>query len=205
MLEEWSLKIIGITGGIGSGKSTVSRILEDLGAEIIDADKIAREVVSSKGDAFKEIIDTFGIELLNEKGELDRKKLADVVFNQPEKLDILNKISHKYVIDRILHSLDAKTKEEKGGTIVVDAPIPVKHGFLDTVDEVWVVYADRDIRIKRVMERGNMTYEEILNRINSQISDSDYLNIAHEVIENNGSIEELEKNVVKLFFQKKPG
>lgn len=201
-VEEKILRIIGVTGGIGSGKSTVSRILEDLGAEIIDADEISREVMSPGEQAFKEVVNCFGKEYIGQNGELDRKKLAAVVFSHPEKLKFLNSITHKHIIDRILKRIDLKAKEGYNGVIVIDVPIPVEKGFLDTVDEVWVVDAERDIRIKRIMERSNMSYEEAVSRINSQIAQSDYLAIANEVIENNGSVEELEQKVVKLYFSK---
>lgn len=196
------MKIIGVTGGIGSGKSTVSRILEDLGAVILDADKISREVMLPEGEAFEEVINSFGRKYLDENNQLDRKKLAQLVFNNPDKLKILNNISHKHIVNRILQGIEEKSKEGYRGVIVIDAPIPLEHGFLDIVDEVWVVDAEKDIRVNRVIKRSNMTYEEALNRINSQLNQSDYLAIADEVIENNGSIEDLEKNVVKLFIHK---
>ncbi|HHW32330.1 MAG TPA: dephospho-CoA kinase [Clostridiaceae bacterium] len=196
------MRIIGVTGGIGSGKSTVSRILEDLGAVVIDADKISREVTSPGEQAFNEIVNCFGEEYIGQNGQLDRKKLAALVFSHPDKLKLLNSITHKHIIDRILKMIDAKAKEGYNGVIAIDAPIPVEHGFLDTVDEVWVVDAERDVRIKRIMERSNMSYEEAVSRINSQIAQSDYLAVANEVIENNGSVEELEQKVVKLYFSK---
>jgi dephospho-CoA kinase len=201
-LEVVALKIIGVTGGIGSGKSTVSRILEDLGAVILDADKISQEVMLPEGEAFEEVINYFGKEYLDENNQLDRKKLAQLVFNNPNKLEILNKISHKHIVNRILQGIEQKTIEGYGGVIVIDAPIPLEHGFLDIVDEVWVVDADKDIRVNRVIKRSNMTYEEALKRVNSQLKQSDYLAIADEVIDNNGSIEDLEQNVVKLFLHK---
>lgn len=196
------MRIIGVTGGIGSGKSTVSRILEDLGAVVIDADKIAREVMAPGEDAYNEIVKFFGNEYIGQNGQIDRKKLAAMVFGNPEKLELLNNITHKHIIKRILEIIEAKAREGYNGVIVIDAPIPVEHGFLDTVDEVWVVDADRDVRIKRIMERSNMSYEEAVSRINSQIPRSDYLSIANEIIENNGSVEELEQKVVKLYFSK---
>lgn len=195
-----ALRIIGITGGIGSGKSTVSQILRDLGAKIIDADKIAKEIVFKGGVVLKELIEFFGSQILDESGGLDRKKLGEIVFNNPEKLEVLNKITHKYIVERIFKDLEKAKKEGKWDIVVVDAPLPVKHGFMDTVDEVWVITADKETRIKRIMERNGLTYEEALSRISSQLKDSEYLEIADVVIPNDGSIEDLEKSVVKLFI-----
>jgi len=195
-----ALRIIGITGGIGSGKSTVSQILRDLGAKIIDADKIAKEIVFKGGVVLKELIEFFGSQILDESGGLDRKKLGEIVFNNPEKLEVLNKITHKYIVERIFKDLEKAKKEGKWDIVVVDAPLPVKHGFMDAVDEVWVVTADKETRIKRIMERNGLTYEEALSRISSQLKDSEYLEIADVVIPNDGSIEDLEKSVVKLFI-----
>ncbi|NSW92290.1 MAG: dephospho-CoA kinase [Firmicutes bacterium] len=198
------MKVIGVTGGIGSGKSTVARILCDLGAKVIDADKVAREITSKGQPAVEEIVNYFGTEVLNEKGELDRKKLSEIVFMDKGKLEVLNTITHKYIVDKIIRNLE-KLKEEKVEIVVLDVPLPVKHGFLDVVDEVWVVVASKDTRIKRIMERSNITYEEAVNRINAQKGDEEYLKLANEVINNDGSVEELEKVVAKLYIQKKLG
>lgn len=198
------LKVIGVTGGIGSGKSTVAKILHDLGASIIDADKIARQVTAKGQQAMEEIVIHFGEGVLDEKGELDRKKLSEIVFADSKEIETLNSITHKYVADRISVEL-YKLKEEKAEIVVLDVPLPVEHGFLDIVDEVWVVIANKDTRIKRIMERNNITYEEALARIKMQKGDEEYLKLANEVINNDGSVEELEKAIAKLYIQKRLG
>lgn len=195
------VRVIGVTGGIGSGKSTVSRILYDLGARVIDADLIAREVTSKSGKAYEEILDYFGREILDEKENIDRKKLAGIVFKHFDKLKVLNRITHKYITENILKTLERLKNDDESDVVVIDAPIPIEHGFIDVTDEIWVVTADIETRVKRIMERNGFTREEALNRINSQWKNEDYLKIADEVIYNNGSIEELEKTVVKLFFK----
>lgn len=196
------MKVIGITGGIGSGKSTVAKILHDLGARIIDADKTAREVTSKGQPALEEIRGYFGEEVINEKGELDRKKLSSIVFGDNEKLEVLNAITHKYIADRIKGCLEVLMKEQ-AEFVVLDAPLPVKHGFLDIVDEVWVVVAGKDDRIRRAMQRSGVSYEEAVKRINAQKNDEEYLEHADEVIYNDGNIDELEKAVAKLYIMKK--
>jgi dephospho-CoA kinase len=197
------MKIIGVTGGIGSGKSTVSRTLRDLGAAVVDADVLARSVTTGGSEAVNELVKYFGNDIIKESGELDREKLASIVFADKVKLHALNSITHKHVIKRIRETIELLKNSAKWDFIVIDAPIPVEKGFLDIADEVWVVMADRETRIKRVMDRSGFTYEAVTDRINAQMSDEEYLRIADEVIYNNGTVEELEQTVVKLFLQKK--
>lgn len=197
------LKIIGVTGGIGSGKSTVSRILKDLGTAVVDADVVYRLVTCRDGAALKELTQYFGDGILTQEGELDRAKMSELVFDDPVKLHALNTITHKYVVEKITESIEAIEALGNHDVLVLDCPLPVEHGFLDFVDEVWVVVSEREKRIERIIQRNGCTPEEAAKRINSQIKDEDYLKIADEVIYNNDSIEELEKTVVKLFLQKK--
>jgi len=200
-----NLKVIGITGGIGSGKSTVSRIIYDLGARIIDADIITRQVTRKGEKAYNEIVEKFGPEVVKSDGSLDRSRLAQIVFNDERKRMMLNEITHKYVAEEIYNKLERMREVDKPEIVVLDVPLPVEKGFLDVVDEVWVVVADEEKRIKRVMERSGLTREEVVERIRAQMSNEDYKRIADVVIENNGSIEELEQKVVKLFIQRKTG
>ena len=99
----------------------------------------------------------------------------------------------------------ARLKSEEAELAVLDVPIPVKNGFLDIVDEVWVVVADRKKRIDRIVKRNGLSYDEVINRLDSQMSDEEYMKIADRVIENNGTVEELEKKVAKLFVRQKTG
>lgn len=187
------LRVIGVTGGIGSGKSTVSKILFELGAQVIDADVIARDIIRKGQRAYNDIIDYFGAGILDKNKEIDRKKLAAEVFNNKEKIEALNSITHKSVARVIIEKLeDFKKKYE---TIVIDAPIPIEHGFLDIANEVWVVVSDREKRIERVMKRSGLTYDEVVERINAQLSDDHYSGLADLIIRNDGTYEELEKNI----------
>ncbi|HPU41404.1 dephospho-CoA kinase [Acetivibrio clariflavus] len=191
------MRIIGVTGGIGSGKSTVSKILASFGAQVIDADVLARQIVQKGQKALEEIVNYFGEAVLDSEGNLDRKKLSGIVFKDKKKLEALNRITHNYIAEKIIEEIK-KIKEDE--TVVVDAPIPIEHGFIDVVDEIWTVIADKEVRIKRVMERSGLTYNEVEDRINSQLSDEFYLSISDRVIVNNGSIEELRLQVEKYFF-----
>jgi len=195
------VKVIGVTGGIGSGKSTVSRILKDLGAKIVDADKIARKILVKGGKPLEDVVNYFGKEILDSDGELNRKKLADIVFNKSEKLTVLNKITHGYIAEEIIKAVSSYKADNAADIIVIDAPIPIEHGFIDQSDEIWVVTANREVRISRIMERNGLSREDAEKRIDSQQSDEAYLSIADEIIVNEGSIEELENTVAKLFVK----
>jgi dephospho-CoA kinase len=197
------LKVIGVTGGIGSGKSAVARTLRDLGAVVIDADSIARAVTSKGGKAFEELVAYFGNGILDENGELNRKKLAELVFKDPVGRHALESITHKHIVSKIVDGVENIRNSGRAEIVVIDAPLPVEHGFVDLSDEVWVVTAEKDTRIKRAMERSGYTREEALDRIGSQMKDEEYLQAADEVLPNDGTMEELEKAVVKLFIQKK--
>ena len=129
--------------------------------------------------------------------------MSEIVFNDQVKLHALNAITHKYVTEKIMENLQSIKAFGNHDVIVLDCPLPVEHGFLDMVDEVWVVTADKSTRVVRIVDRSGNTAEEAAIRINSQKKDEEYIKIADEVIYNNGSIEELEKTVVRLFLQKK--
>ncbi|EPR13051.1 dephospho-CoA kinase [Ruminiclostridium papyrosolvens] len=190
--------ILGVTGGIGSGKSTVSSILKELGAVVIDADVISREVVEPGKMALEELTQEFGKDILDDWGQLKRKELAARVFSDEYKLRILNSIVHKYVAQKIKENVEEQLLKQTK-VIVIDAPIPIKNGFLDLCDEVWTVFALMEIRVKRIMKRNGMTYEEAVSRIQSQISDEEYLSIANKVINNNDDVTTLRQEVESQF------
>jgi dephospho-CoA kinase len=189
------LIVIGVTGGIGSGKSTVSRILYDLGAKVIDADRIAKDI-TGREEVISELKEAFGQEIENENGNLDRNRLAAMVFGNPEKLEALNNITHKYINNEISATIKRLENEEGIEIVVIDAAIPV---FLEMTDKIWTVTAERKTRIERVMERNGLSSEEVEKRMDSQPKDEEYKKIADEILDNNGPIEELEKNVARLF------
>ncbi len=190
--------ILGVTGGIGSGKSTVSSILKELGAVVIDADVISREVVEPGKKALEELTQAFGKDILDAWGQLNRKELAARVFNDEKKLKILNSIVHKYVAQKIKENVEEQLLK-RTKVIVIDAPIPIKNGFLDLCDEVWTVFALTEIRVERIIKRNGMTYEEAVSRIQSQISDEEYLKIANTVINNNDDVTLLRQEVESQF------
>ncbi len=200
--EVMLLLIIGVTGGIGSGKSTVSRILYDLGAKVIDVDRIAREV-TDREEVMKKLKEVFGAGIETGNGKLDRNKLADLVFGRPDELLKLNQITHEYISSEILVTIKRLKQSKDVEIVVIDAAIPFERGFIDITDKIWVVTADKEIRMKRIIERNGLSREEILKRMDSQIEDRDYLKIADKVLDNNGPIEELEKIVARLYVNLK--
>ncbi len=193
------MRIIGITGGIGAGKSSVSAILEELGAIVIDADLISKQVVEPGEPAWLEIKEIFGEDFIKEDNTLDRKKLADEVFVSKEKKLLLEKIIHREVMAVIKVELNTMQEYGYNGIVVLDVPIPVKEGFLDTADRVWVVVSNDETRINRLAKRSNMSREDVEARMLSQLTQDEYMALAHEVIKNDGSKEELKKNVTDLY------
>lgn len=188
--------IIGITGGIGCGKSSVAKACKEYGLEVIDADQISREVTQENGAAITEIAQVFGSKIINEEGSLNRDAMSKLVFKNKKSLDILSAIVHKYVIEEMRKKIEV-LNQKKIKAAVLDVPIPVKNGFIDVCDQIWVVWADDDIRIKRLNDRG-MTTEDAKRRILCQMTKEEYENLADHVIYNNDSIEKLNETVKEL-------
>lgn len=179
--------IVGVTGGIGSGKSTVSNYLEDKGLKVLDADKISNQVTASGGSAVPEVAEVFGPKSIDDDGAMNRKYISDIVFHDRMKLDLLSSIVHKYVfveMERII----AEETEKNTKCLILDVPIPVKR-FIDISDQVWVVTCDISTRISRLLDRG-LSRDEAMRRIAMQLSDDEYSDLGDFVIDNSGTIEE---------------
>jgi len=192
------MTIIGVTGGIGAGKSTVSAILKEMGAEVIDADWLTRMVTQPGESAWKEIIACFGQDILLPDQTLDRKKLAGIVFNSEEKRKELEKIIHGRVIQEMKKRINDLSTSGYDGIVVLDVPIPVREGFLDIVDTVWVVVCPDEERIRRVMARSGIDQTDAERRIRSQLSQEEYIRLADAVIENHGDLASLRQKVLSL-------
>lgn len=181
--------IIGITGGIGSGKSSFARLLEEAGLPVLDADQISHDVTAPAGASIQRIKETFGPEFILADGSLDRKRMADLAFEDKKALDILSNIVHQDVLASMEQSL-FELKEKKVAAVALDVPIPVEHGFLDRVDLVVCIWTDDEIRIERLIERG-MDPHEARRRIAVQMPREGYEEISDYFILNNGSCREL--------------
>lgn len=189
------MKVIGLTGGTGSGKSTVSAYLKDKGCFVIDADRISRELTAPGGEALGPIRERFGSRVFFEDGTLDRKKLGEMVFTDEEKLRSLEEITTRTVIKRIGEILDGLEKEGFEGIAVLDAPLLFECGMQDCADENWLVVADHERRIRRLMKRDGLDRENILQRMANQMSDEEKSLLADRVIDNSGSLEELQTRI----------
>jgi len=188
--------ILGLTGSIATGKSTVSLMFDDYEIPVIDADKVARQVVVPGEQAYNEIVKEFGEDILREDKMLDRKKLGSIVFADKEKRKKLNNIIHPQIRKKMLHDRD-QLVEQGEKCVVLDIPLLFESELTHFVDKVIVVYADPKIQLERLMERDESTEEEAKQRINSQMSIKEKAARADTVINNNGTkfetYEQLEK------------
>lgn len=187
--------ILGLTGGIGTGKSTVANMLKEKGIPVVDTDLISREVIE-----YPEIIEKIKLEISNEvfdfNNKLDRKKISEIVFENQEKLKKLNEIMHPEILKKMWDEVEELKKNHK--IIVVDVPLLFEINMEKEVDKILLIYASKEIQLKRIMERDGRTREEAVKIISSQMplykkrEKSDY------IIQNNDSLEKLEKNLDKI-------
>ncbi|MFG6116488.1 dephospho-CoA kinase [Halobacillus sp. MO56] len=178
--------VIGLTGSIASGKSTVSLMFDDYDIPVIDADKISREVVIPGEKAYHEIVTEFGESILREDGSIDRKKLGSIVFKEEDKRKRLNNIVHPAVRKRMIERRDHFCNQEVPA-VVMDIPLLFESELTHLVDKTLVVYADENVQLERLMERDGSVQEEAIQRINAQLPVKKKAEMADEVIDNNGT------------------
>lgn len=192
------MKVIGLTGGTGSGKSVVSKSLAEAGAVIVDADQIAHEIILKGEPAYQEIIEYYGTGILDEDGNIIRKKLGEIVFHDEEKLVFLNRCTHKYICAEVDRQIAAAKAAGTAKAIVLDAPLLLEAGLEQVCDGVWVVYADPEVRAQRVMARDGVTYELAKARIANQKSWEEYKQAADTVIDNSKDLAYLQGQLYEL-------
>ncbi|NBO25761.1 MAG: dephospho-CoA kinase [Actinobacteria bacterium] len=188
---------LGLSGGIGSGKSTVAKILSDLGAVVIDADAIAKEVLEPGQVGYESVVHAFGGSVLDTSGNIDRKQLAAAVFQDTSQLAQLEAIVHPAVsarVTQIRESLPANS------IVVYDTPLLVEKQLQDQFDKVIIVIADVDVRRSRLVSRGLDT-SDIAARIANQVTDEQRMAVADFVVTNNGSLQELREHVTQVWHQ----
>ncbi len=189
--------VIGLTGGIGSGKTMVSEFFNNKNHLVIDADKVGHSILSAGTEASKRIIEVFGKECANEDGSINRKILGSIVFSDVEKLSLLNSITHPLILEAI-----KKQIEDSDGIIILECALLFESNYNELCDEVWLIYADKMTRIKRIVQRNNITEKEAENRIKSQKDYTEYIKRADVVINNDKTLENLyektEKEYIKL-------
>ncbi|WP_445612854.1 dephospho-CoA kinase [Geobacillus sp. YF-1] len=188
---------IGLTGGIASGKSTVSAMMRQLGLPVIDADEAARAVVRPGEDAYRQIVAAFGLGILQKNGDIDRAKLGAIVFSDEAERTKLNAIVHPAVRRRMLAEKEELVRAG-AKTIVLDIPLLFESGLTDWVDKVLVVFVDEETQLRRLMARNGFTKEEALARIRAQWPLAEKVKRADAVLDNNGTIEETRRQLLAV-------
>ncbi|OGV98765.1 MAG: dephospho-CoA kinase [Nitrospinae bacterium RIFCSPLOWO2_02_39_17] len=195
--------LIGLTGGMATGKSLVSTILKELGAFIIDADKISREIVEPDKPAWFKIVEFFGRDILNSDMIINRKRLGEIVFNDPLKKKRLEEIIHPLVIEEENRRVEDYKRLNPDGMAVIDAALLIEAGGYRRVDKLIVVYADRKTQLRRLMERDRLKKEEAEKRIDSQLPLDEKVKMADFVVDNSASKENTVRQVMDIFSKLK--
>ena len=186
--------IVGLTGGTGTGKTSISKIFEKSGYKVINYDLVTRQIYSKGSRCLNEVVETFGKEILTSDGELDRRKLGEIVFSDKNSLDRLNKIVYKYILSLTAGEIE-KSKNKK---LLLDAPTLFESGLDKSCDVIVGVVAKKELRLNRVAMRDGLLPERVQERINSQKPDEFYFSNCDYVIENNGSYDELAAKVEQI-------
>ena len=192
------MRVIGLTGGIGSGKSTVARFLAELGAVVIDVDKTGHELLRSDAPVRRKVIATFGTQILDASGEIDRQKLGDIVFHNPEARLKLNRIMHPRMKKQAIEQIRAYA-EKSIGVVVLEAPLLVEADWASAVDEVWITTASEATILRRLQERSGLSASESTARLRSQLPVTEKLKHADVIIDTDCSLDELEAKIKTLW------
>lgn len=192
--------IIGLTGSIGTGKSTIANKFKQLNIPVVDADLIAREVVEPGKDAYNKIVEAFGKQILQRDKTLDRGKLGEIVFEDENKRKTLNSIIHPAIRQEMIRQRDTYIAEN-APCVVLDIPLLYESKLTDFVEKVIVVTVDRDIQLQRILNRDDISEKEALQRIGAQIPVSEKEKWADAVIDNNGTIAQSEKQLVRILTE----
>jgi dephospho-CoA kinase len=194
---------IGLTGGLASGKSTVSNMIKELDIPLIDADFYAREVVKPEEEAYKKIVAHFGEGILHSDETIDRKKLGAVVFNNTGERNALNSFVHPAVRKKMNDQRERYLKEGRE-LVVLDIPLLFESELTETVDKILLVYVDEDVQLQRLIDRDGSTKEEALSRINSQMPLKEKVPGADEVIHNNGTKKNTQDQLLQILKKWRP-
>jgi dephospho-CoA kinase len=192
-------KTAALTGGIASGKSTVSRMFQELGAYVLDADVVARQVVEPEQPAWREIVAHFGREILLADGHLDRKRLGAIVFQQPDERRILERIIHPRVIEHINHQEHLLHQTEHDRIIIVDVPLLIEASMHTDYATVIVVYASEATQLQRLMSREQLSEYSARQRLAAQMPLSEKLNYATHIISNDGTLAQTQQQVQAIY------
>jgi len=191
--------VVGLTGGIASGKSVVVNKFKKLGAKVIDADKIAHQVLHENLEVKNKIIKNFGKEILKKNGTINRKKLGKIVFSNAKKRKILEKITHPVIIKEVKKKLNHLITQSLNHFVILDAPLLFETKITNFVDKIIVVAVPREIQLKRLMERNNLTEQEAWERINSQWKIEKKKKFADFIIDNTKPLPMVEKQIYEIW------
>ncbi len=191
--------IVGLTGGIASGKSTVARIFQELGAYVIDADELARRVVAPGTPGWREVVETFGEGYLTPDGDIDRKRLAGLVFRDYHAKRRLEAIIHPKVIQLRREITEGILREDPGALIIFDVPLLIESGLHKNMDRVIVVWVPTEVQIARLMDRDGLDLQGAEQRLRNQMPLNEKLPFAHYVVDNSGTLQETRKQVEKIY------
>jgi dephospho-CoA kinase len=189
---------VGLTGSMGTGKATVARFFARLGARIIDADSIARQVIMRGTKTWRKLIEVFGQDIIGSNGHIDRRRLASIAFREMSNVRRLNSIVHPPVIEEIDRQLK-RAGEEGSAVVIVNAPLLFEAGMEDTFDAIIVVTCPHEEQVRRCRERNGLSVEEIERRLLAQMPLEEKVKRSDYVIANNGSREDTEKQVAKIW------
>ena len=192
------MKIIGVTGGSGSGKGEVCKIFAKYGIECIDTDKISREITRSGGACLEELLWHFSDVILDESGELDRQKLADIALASKQHHEMLNQITHKHILEECMEQI-AVLGEEGEDAVIIDAPLLFESKFNRKCAVIISVIAETGARLERIIRRDNLSLEQAVQRIESQKDDDFFARNSTYVIYNNGTITDIERQVADIY------
>jgi dephospho-CoA kinase len=195
LANDRDVRAIGLTGGIGSGKSTVARLLSERGAEVIHADLVGHQVYLPRTDGWAELVDAFGRGVVATDGTIDRKRLAAIVFSDPEALKRLNSIVHPKIRREIERRISQARDAGLRLPMVIEAAILIEAGWVSLVDEVWLVVASREAVVERLCAERGLRSSEVEARLAAQLKDDERRKYAQVVIENSGSLDQLEARV----------
>ena len=194
------MTVIGVTGNIGSGKSAVCRILANLGATIIDADKLAHEAYQPHSQTWQEIVTAFGKHILKSDNEIDRQKLGQIVFSNPAALAKLNQIVHPEAY-RMAQERIEDYQRQGAKAIALEAMLLIEAGWMNLVNKVWLVTAPQDVVIQRLTEHKGSDRADILARLKSQTPPEEKIKYADEIIYNDSDLNQLEAKVTELWYK----
>ena len=192
---------IGLTGGIGTGKSSVTEAFQSLGAAVINADLLGHDAYLPGTIGFEEVVTEFGQDLVGSDGQIDRKKLGPIVFSDSSKMDRLNEIMHPLIRDLIEERL-VTLESNQNKVAVVEAAILIEAGWKSLFDEIWVVISDPEEVINRLRVRNGLSREDAAKRIDSQMSNDERIEHGDVVVENTGSMEDLQTRVNSLWAKR---